>query len=78
MIPFYTLRLLLDTLFPTPFIPYYCTNCEKLRQCRDTKKTGKCYNGCLLIKEQKEQQKEHEFQQMIEYYEKHTTYLDKK
>lgn len=73
-----TLFWLLKLLFPKPFIPYYCSNCDKLKQCRDTRKSGKCFNGCLLIKELKEQQKEKEFKEMIDYYEKHTTYLDKK
>lgn len=69
---------LLKLIFQKPFIPHYCSNCDKLKQCRDTRKNGKCKNGCLLIKELKEQQKEKEFKEMIDYYEKHTTYLDKK
>jgi hypothetical protein len=65
---------LLKLLFPKPFIPFRCEECDLLYQCRDTKRSGKCYNGCLKLKQQ---QKEEEFKQMIEYYEKHTTYLDK-
>lgn len=65
---------LFELIFPKPFIPERCLLCDRLEDCRN-KRTGKCFNGCLKIKEQK---KEKEFQQMIEYYEKHTTYLDKK